>query len=103
MKRLCGECLPIFIICNLSARIVANNINVNRNHLQCQAAYVGPENAHLKPGLGAFSHNEMTFTLNNLIPLLTCLHLSSFRSQAAIVSKTFIVFTFAHVKASFQN
>ena len=27
---------------------------------------IGPENTHLKPGLGAFGHNEMTLTLNNL-------------------------------------
>ena len=32
---------------------------------------IGPENAHLKPDLGAFSHHEMTLTLNYLIPLLT--------------------------------
>ena len=35
---------------------------------------IGPENAHLKHDLGAFSDNEMT--LNNLIPLLTSLVVS---------------------------
>ena len=58
---------------------------------------IGPENAHLKPDLGAFSHHEMTLTLNTHTPLFTslsCLHLPSFRSQAAIVFKKSIVFTF---------
>ena len=32
---------------------------------------IGPENAHLKPDLGAYSHNEMT--VNSLVPLLTSL------------------------------
>ena len=32
---------------------------------------IGPENAHLKPDLGAFSHHEMTLTLNTHTPLLT--------------------------------
>ena len=49
-----------------------------------------PENAHLKPDLGVLSHNEMTLTLNTqhtFIDFTSCLHLQSFRSQAAIVSK----------------
>ena len=32
---------------------------------------IGPANAHLKPDLGAFSHHEMTLTLNTYTPLLT--------------------------------
>ena len=32
---------------------------------------IGPENAHLKPDLGALSHHEMTLTLNTHTPLLT--------------------------------
>ena len=32
---------------------------------------IGPENAHLKPDLGALSHHEMTLTSNNHIPLMT--------------------------------
>ena len=32
---------------------------------------IGPENAHLKPDLGVFSHHEMTLTLNTHTPLLT--------------------------------
>ena len=32
---------------------------------------IGPEKAHLKPDLAAFSHHEMTLTLNTHIPLLT--------------------------------
>ena len=31
---------------------------------------IGPENAHLKPDLGAYSHHEMTLTWNPQIPLL---------------------------------
>ena len=31
----------------------------------------GPENAHLKPDLGALSNHEMTLTLNTHTPLLT--------------------------------
>ena len=45
---------------------------------------IGPENAHLKPDLGVLSHNEMTLTF---IDFISCLHLQSFWSQAAIVSK----------------
>ena len=44
----------------------------------------------------------MTFTLINHIPSLTplvVLHIQLFRSQAAIVFKKSIVFTFSHVKA----
>ena len=49
---------------------------------------IGPENAHQKPDLGVLSHNEMTLTLNTHTPyFISCLHLQSFRSQAAIVSK----------------
>ena len=50
---------------------------------------ISPENAHLKPDPGVLSHHEMTLTLNTHTPLLNscCLHLQSFRSQAAIVSK----------------
>ena len=35
----------------------------------------GPENSHLKPDLGVFSHHEMTLTLNTHthVPLLTSL------------------------------
>ena len=32
---------------------------------------IGPENAHLKPDLGVFSHNERTLTLNTHTHLLT--------------------------------
>ena len=32
---------------------------------------IGPENAHMKPGLGVLSHHEMTLTLNTHTPLLT--------------------------------
>ena len=45
---------------------------------------IGPENAHLKPDLGVSSHNEMTLTF---IDFISCLHLQSFWSQAATVSK----------------
>ena len=31
---------------------------------------IGPENAHLKPDLGALSHHKMTLTLNTHTPLL---------------------------------
>ena len=50
---------------------------------------IGPENTHLKPDLGVLSHHEMTLTLNThtFIDFISCLHLQSFRSQAAIVSK----------------
>ena len=51
---------------------------------------IGPENAHLKPDPGVLSHHEMTLTLNTqhtFIEFISCLHLQSFRSQAAIVSK----------------
>ena len=51
----------------------------------------GPVNAHLKPDLGVLSHNEMTLTSHTyshtFIDFISCLHLQSFRSQAAIVSK----------------
>ena len=48
---------------------------------------IGPENAHLKPDLGVLSHYEMTLTLNThtFIDFISCLHLPSFRSQAAII------------------
>ena len=51
---------------------------------------IGPENAHLKPDPGVLSHHEMTLTLNTqhtFIEFISCLHLQSIRSQAAIVSK----------------
>ena len=51
---------------------------------------IGPENAPLKPDLGVLSHHEMTLTLNTHTPFIdftSCLHLQSFRSQAAIVPK----------------
>ena len=51
---------------------------------------IGPENVHLKPDLGAYSHYEMTLTLNTpydtFIGFIISLHLPNFRSQAAIVS-----------------
>ena len=59
-------------------------------HFHCQKKKlknqrtIGPENAHLKPDLGVLSHNEMTLTF---IDFISCLHLQSFWSQAAIVSK----------------
>ena len=49
----------------------------------------GPENARLKPNLGALCHHEMTLTLNthtHFIDIISCLHLPSW-SQAAVVSK----------------
>ena len=42
---------------------------------------------------------EMTLTLINYISSLTPLHVATFKSQAAIVSKISIVFAFPHVKA----
>ena len=67
---------------------------------------IGPENAHLRPDLGAFSQNEITLNLNTHKPLLTslvvCTDPPSFRSQAAVVSKIHC-FHFFYVKARFQN
>ena len=56
----------------------------------CNQRTNGPENAHLKPYLGVLSHHEMTLTLNTqhiFIDFISCLHLPSFRSPVAIVSK----------------
>ena len=41
----------------------------------------------------------MTLTFNTLIYSISCLHLPTFRSQAAIVSEKSTVFTFSHRKA----
>ena len=45
----------------------------------------------------------MTLTSTNYIPLLTplvdCICISTFKSQAAIISKIFIIFAFYHVNA----
>ena len=45
------------------------NAALERNILDQRT--IGPENAHLKPELGAFIHHEMTLTLNTHTPLLT--------------------------------
>ena len=47
---------------------------------------IGPENAHLKPDLGVFSHHEMTLTLNNQICLgyhwvIICINYDGLRSM----------------------
>ena len=52
---------------------------------------IGPENAHLKPDLGVLiksSLHDLDLEYSHtFIDLISCLHLQSFRSQAAIVSK----------------
>ena len=51
---------------------------------------IGPENAHLKldPGVHVLSHHEIDLEYSHtFIEFISCLHLQSFRSHAAIVSK----------------
>ena len=64
---------------------------------------IGLENSQLKPDLGAFSHHEMTLTLNTQTPLLTCSKLSAsakFQVSSCNSFQKSIVFTFfLHVKA----
>ena len=56
-KRIFSDCkLSFYILCHVEP-------------LRNQRT-IGPENAHLKHDLGAFSHNEMTLTLNTHTPLL---------------------------------
>ena len=73
---------------NSNIKIYAISL-VSSKRIQINQRTIGPENAHLKPDLGVLSHNEMTLTLNThtFIDFISCLHLQSFRSQAAIVSK----------------
>ena len=52
---------------------VQYNINYNAGKTSKFVRTSGPQNAHLKPDLGAFSHNEMTLILNTHIHLLTSL------------------------------
>ena len=59
-------------------------------HIYAKQRTIDPENAHLKPDLGALSHHEMTLTLNThtFTDLIIMLFASArFRSQTAIASK----------------
>ena len=47
---------------------------------------IGPENAHVKPDLGALSHHEITLTLNTHTPLLLSAS-AKFQVSSSIVSK----------------
>ena len=45
---------------------------------------------------------EMTLTFRIFISSISCLHLPTFRSQAAIVSEKSTVFTFSYRKACYK-
>ena len=63
---------------------------------------IGPENAHLKPGPGAFSHHERALTLSTqrtFIDFISCLHLSQVSGLRLKYFPNPIVFTFSSVKA----
>ena len=80
--QICNSVIKLLSMANWLLAFSVNNKNQRT---------IGPENAHLKPDLGVLSQHEMTLSdleySHTFIDFITCLHLQSFRSQAAIVSK----------------
>ena len=48
--------------------------------IYCYQRTIGPENAHLKPDLGALSHNEKTLTLNTHTRLIDFIDLKLWKT-----------------------
>ena len=78
MVRLCAHNSSLDLFSKAAFVIISKKVWANKNKIllaflekTLNQRTIGPENAHLKPDLGAFIHHEMTLTLNTHTPLLT--------------------------------